>query len=79
MSNPPTWATFSIAAAAVLSPVLVFLMAIAVGILSQAVGRAARQSPGQDVSPLGSDHPRMPALTARLGRNTLQFDTHPGR
>lgn len=33
MSSLPTWATWSIAAAAVLSPVLAFLMAIAVEIL----------------------------------------------
>jgi hypothetical protein len=33
MSSFPTWATWSIAAAAVLSPVLAFLMAIAVEIL----------------------------------------------
>ena len=33
MSSLPTWATWSIAAAAVLSPVLAFFMAIAVEIL----------------------------------------------
>jgi membrane protein DedA with SNARE-associated domain len=33
LSSLPTWATWSIAAAALLSPVLVFLMAIAVEIL----------------------------------------------
>ena len=33
MNNLPTWAAWSIAAAAVLSPVLAFLMAIAVEIL----------------------------------------------
>jgi hypothetical protein len=33
MSSLPTWATWSIAVAAVLSPVLAFLMAIAVEIL----------------------------------------------
>jgi len=37
VSDLPTWATFSIAAAAVLSPVLAFLMTIAVGILVRLV------------------------------------------